>query len=61
MTDHKDYEDRVRGLLADLEQTSRNHIFEMNQMREKLTQAKTNEFELEQRIKQIEDDLLDSL
>ena len=61
LSDHQNYEDRVRGLLAELEQTHKHHNFELARMRVQLTESTTNAIELETKLKRVEDDLLESL
>ena len=51
--DHRDYEDRVRGLLKELELSSKTHVSEMQLMSDKLTESLTHQGNLEDQVKRI--------
>lgn len=51
MADHRDYEDRVRGLLQEIEQMSKDHMMTLSEVQDRVTEGLSRESDLKMKLK----------
>jgi hypothetical protein len=51
LADHRDYEDRVRGLLQEIEQMSKDHMMALSEVQDRVTEGLSRESDLKMKLK----------
>lgn len=51
LSDHRDYEDRVRGLLQEIEQMSKDHMMTLSEVQDRVTEGLSRESDLKNKLK----------
>lgn len=51
LADHRDYEDRVRGLLQEIEQMSKDHMMTLSEVQDRVTEGLSRESDLKTKLK----------
>ena len=61
LDDHRNYEDRVRGLLQEMELMSKDHMMAQSLIQYRVTEGLARESELEQKLEQAKADTLEAM
>lgn len=61
LVDHSNYEDRVRALLLDMEEMSRDHWLHLAQLREKLNESNALQDTLREQVARFKNDAFEAL
>ena len=61
LEDNRNYEDRVRGLLQEMELMSKDHMMAQSQTQYRVTEGLARESELEQKLEQAKADTLEAM